>query len=227
MGDGRTRARGRHRRGIQGKGTEGRGRRDRLQGLNRGPFIPDHLFSTEHGTPRPTDTPISTRRQSSTMPSSSIWEAFSSPVILFHPLRDFPRLDGRHFDGSMERNKAFQGYMFHPHKSISASSTLSTDSTASREFNTHRGATASSIVDWIRFCERNRAASFHPQQSFFKTSDRRLATPDPSPAVPHSRPLPISPPSRPRRSTLPSLFAPDTLAGHNRQPPHKPRKHPQ
>ena len=168
MGDGRTRARGRHRRGIQGNGTEGRGRRDRHRGPYRGHFIPDYLFSTEHGTPRPTDTPISTRRQSSTMPSSSIWEAFSSPVILFHPLRDFPRLDGRHFDGSMERNKAFQGYMFHPHKSISASSTLSTDSTASREFNTHRGAPASSIVEGHRVCERHRAASFHPQQSFFK-----------------------------------------------------------
>lgn len=114
MGNGRTRARGRHRRGIQVKGTEGRGRRDRHRGLYRGPFIPDHLLSTEHGTPRPTGTPISTRRQSSTMPSSSIEEAFSSPIILFLFLDTFDGIEGSSADGRENGTRHFKGRCFIP-----------------------------------------------------------------------------------------------------------------
>lgn len=74
--------------------------------------------------------------------------------------------------------------------------------------------------------------SFSSPTIIFKTSDRRLATPAPFPAVPHSQHIhPAPPPSdlhplTPRRSTLPSLFATDTLAWHIHQPTHKPPKTP-
>lgn len=149
MGDGRTRARGRHRRGIQGKGTESR--------AESSAFHP-RLSSLDGARHSSTD-------GNSDLDTEAVIEhigGLSSPIILFHFFDTFDGIEGSSADGAMERNKALRRETFHPPKSTSTISTHSTALTASREFNPRRVASASNIVEFIRRGERHRAVSFHP-----------------------------------------------------------------